>query len=131
MATWPTLEGLEPNVKRRQIYATDIFESDGGSEVRHQTYAVPKYEYDLSYACLRTDVIVSASGQAYDGMSELGAFLFLFSSAAGSLGTHTFTEPTSYGGSTRTVRYKDDSLEVTQVSDTVYSASLTLRTVNA
>lgn len=131
MATWPTLEGLEPKVKRREIRPDiDIFTSDAGTELRRGTWTGPRYEYDLSYACLRTDVTVSAPGQAYNGMSELGALMYLFSIALGTFGEHAFTEPAALGGATRAVRFKDGSLEVSQEdSDTVWSCSLTLISV--
>lgn len=112
MATWPQISDLKPRVTRTTRFSTLTFRTDGGTCVRRRVWSSPIYDYRLEYAGLRTGRTITAAGQGYSGMSEPAALAYLFETAAGSFGTHTYVESTDLGGQSRTVRFAEDSLEV-------------------
>lgn len=112
MATWPSIPDLKPRVKRTTRYSTFVFQTDGGVAIRRRIWSSPIYDYQLTYAGLRTGVTVSAPGQGYNGLTEPAALAYLFDVASGAFGIHTYVEPADIGGATRTVRFADDALEV-------------------
>lgn len=112
MATWPSIPDLKPRVKRTTRYSTYVWKSDAGTSIRRRVWSSPVYDYQLTYAGLRTGVTVNAPGQGYHGLTEPAALAYLFDAAAGAFGVHTFVEPTDIGGQARTVRFAEDSLQV-------------------
>jgi hypothetical protein len=111
VATWFSIPDLQPRVIAATRYNTKVFPTDGGTSIRRRVWSSPIHDYRLVYAGLRTGVTVNAPGQGYHGFTEPLALKWLFDTAAGAFGVHTFTEPASLGGQTRSVRFVDDSLE--------------------
>lgn len=124
MATWPTFAAREPTARRSRIQKRDVFESASGKEVVRRIWAAPRYRYDLTYNLLRTDVVFSAPGQGYDGMTERAALEWL----AAQSGTHAYVDPVD--GVTRNVRVLEDTLDFEEIDVTgQFSCRLSLISV--
>lgn len=107
---WPSLPGIDVQVTREPLYATQIYESVSGREVRVSWRTQPRYRYTLKFNVLRTGT--QAPG-AYTSYSEMGVILAFLDTHAGALGSFLYADP--YTGSEVRVRFVEDSLQMTQI----------------
>lgn len=123
---YPALPGISVDVQRESFYNTRRWENPGGTEQRVSFYSAARYRFRITYPWLRQGVAAPSPFQAY---SELGAVLYFLDTHRGSWDSFLFNDPVD--STQRRVRFDEDSLRVTRISDTVYSAAFDLVTVAA
>ena len=122
---FPSLPGLAPEVAREPRYATQIYESVSGREVRVSWRTQPRVRYTLKFNFLRT---ASQAPTPYTSYSEMGVLMSFLDTHLGSFGSFLFADP--YTGSQVRVRFVEDSIRMTQIVSGIWSVEqLQLETV--
>lgn len=122
--SFPVLpKGIE--ITRRVIRAGRVYEATSGKEERVVPWNANRYEFMLTFPVLQTALSAPAP---YGSDSEVGALIRAYDDASGVLLTYTFTDP--YDGTSRNVRFVQDSLSLLKAVSGVWKASLRIRTVS-
>lgn len=82
-AIFPTLSGLGWDVRRSPIWRNKITENRSGKEVRIGFWSYPRYEWELKYNFLRSDIT----------NAEFQSLLGFFNARGGSFDTFKFQDP--------------------------------------
>ena len=107
---FPAIPGTNISVSRESKYATSIYGSLSGAEVRVSWQTQPRYRYTVKFNFLRTNVQAPAP---YTSYSEAGVVQWFLDVHHGSLDSFLFADP--YTGSEVRVRLVDDSVRMTQI----------------
>lgn len=118
---FPTLPGTKMEVTRTPEWSTKVHRAASGAEQRVGYYSSPLYEFKLSIEVLREGFGGGVTAEA----STLSNF---FNARQGSLDTFFFVDPLD--GTTRTVRFAEDKLEMERPFSKLWAAkSVKLREV--
>lgn len=112
---FPSLPGLAPNVSREPRYATQVYESVSGREVRVSWRTQPKIRYTLTFNFARTHTQAPAP---YTSYSEMGVLLAFLDIHLGAFDSFLYADP--YTGAQVRVRLVSDSLEMVQIVSGVW-----------
>jgi hypothetical protein len=107
---YPALPGLTSDVVRTEEFATDVFETVSGKEQRTTWWTLPRFHYALKYEVTRTAVAAPAPFGAY---SEIGVLLYFLDTHYGSFDSFLYDDP--YDATQRRVRFKEDTMKITQI----------------
>jgi hypothetical protein len=107
---FPTLPGLDVQVTREPRYATQVYESVSGREVRVSWRTQPRIRYTLKFNFLRTG---AQAPSPYTSYSETGVILSFLDTHLGSFDSFLYADP--YTGSQVRVRLVEDSIQMTQI----------------
>lgn len=110
--TFPSLIGQNINVERTEEFRTDVYETVSGKEQRTSWWDTPRYSYSVKMDVLRDNVSAPAPYAAY---SEVATVLFFLETHLGSYDSFSFVDPLD--GTTRTVRFVEDSLTIQKIAD--------------
>jgi hypothetical protein len=102
--TFPTLPGLEINVKKKALWDTKVQTSRAGKELRSAWRSRPRYEYTLTFWLRQGNAV------RYVGKTELRTLVDFYNRMKGAFDVFYFADPDD--GTVRVCRFKDDGLEV-------------------
>lgn len=104
-ATFPTIPGATIIVKRTSHWSTKVQKATSGKELRSSWQSRPIYEFQVTFEFLRQGV------RPGDGTyAEAATLVDFYNARKGAWDTFFFTDP--HDGTTRTVRFLDDHLEL-------------------
>lgn len=110
---FPTLAGMKMEVTRTPRWSTKIHTSSSGREQRVARFSSPIVEFELKFDVLR-------QGFAGGSTTEATTLQDFFNARQGALDTFWFVDPLD--GTTRTVRFKEDSLKLDRVVKGIWQA---------
>lgn len=104
-ATFPTIAGATITVKRTPRWSTKVQKATSGKELRSAWQSRPIYEFQVTFEFLRQGV------RPGDGTyTEAATLIDFYNARKGAWDTFFYTDP--HDGTTRTVRFLDDALEL-------------------
>ena len=103
-STFPTLPGVQINVRRTPRWSTKVQTATSGKELRSAWRSRPVYEFQITIEFLREGA----------GKTEATTLMTFYNAMKGAWDTFNYVDPLD--GTTRTCRFVDDGLELEKFS---------------